>query len=87
MPGRSSFLLRNELSAGAPSFRVRFGTANAGWLPLAGDWDGDGKDTIGLYDPATATFHLLDALRSGPADRVLRFGTPGGGQVPLAGEW
>ena len=87
VPWRGSFILRNELSPGPESYRVRIATAKASWLPVAGDWDGDGRDSVGLYDPATATFRLLDALRTGPADRVFQFGTPGTGQVPLAGEW
>ena len=54
-----------------------FGAAGAGWLPIVGDWNGDGKDTIGLYDPATSTFYLrnttsLQDQRLGYADVTFR---------------
>jgi hypothetical protein len=39
-PAAGRYLLRNELSSGAADFNVRFGPANAGWTPLAGNWDG-----------------------------------------------
>ena len=31
-----------------------FGPSNQSpdWIPIAGDWNGDGIDTIGLYDPS-----------------------------------
>ncbi|MBW2648149.1 MAG: hypothetical protein JRE23_18720 [Deltaproteobacteria bacterium] len=27
---------------------VRFGSTDSNWIPLVGDWNGDGKDTIGI---------------------------------------
>ncbi|MCA9707741.1 MAG: serine hydrolase [Myxococcales bacterium] len=36
-------------------------------LPVAGDWDGDGADGVGVYHPGTHTFHLLDDPASGQA--------------------
>lgn len=52
-------------------------------LPMAGDWNADGKDTLGLYRPSTAEFILSDDnvnLRS-----VFVFGQPG--SQPIAGDW
>lgn len=29
-----------------------------GWLPVSGDWDGDGGDSVGVFDPETLTYRL-----------------------------
>jgi len=57
-----------------------FGTSG---LPIAGDWDGDGKDGIGLYEPASATFFLSDDLAK--PNFTFTFGLPG--DRPLSGDW
>jgi len=54
----SIFYLKNSNTTGAADNTLGFGAANAGWVKLAGDWDGDGVTTIGLYNPATSTFYL-----------------------------
>jgi CHAP domain len=56
------------------------------WIPLAGDWDGNGTKTIGLYDPTTATFYLRNSNTSGVADITAQFGS-GGNWVPIVGNW
>jgi predicted chitinase/murein DD-endopeptidase MepM/ murein hydrolase activator NlpD len=56
-----------------------------GNLPLVGDWDGDGRDSVGVYHAASSTYHL-DGLTT-PSTPVA-FGTPNvRGAVPLAGDW
>jgi Tol biopolymer transport system component len=52
-------------------------------LPVAGDWDGNGKDGVGVYDPATTTFALSNDLAK--PDFVFQFGQTG--DLPLAGDW
>ena len=55
----------------------------AGDLPVAGDWDGDGKDTVGVLEPtAIGTFFLTDDLVK---PFSFAFGTTG--DRPLAGDW
>lgn len=67
-----------------PSFLTKtFTLGTAGFLPVAGDWDGDGKDGVGLYDPATAAFFLSDSLAKPELNFIL--GRPG--CLPLAGDW
>jgi len=56
----------------------------AGDLPVAGDWNGDGSDGIGVYRPMAAQF-LLDYDRDGISDEVL-VGV-GDGDLPVAGDW
>ena len=55
-----------------------------GDLPIAGDWDGDGIDTIGLYRISSSTFFLIDDLDTG-ADTSFHFGTTF--DLPMAGDW
>lgn len=58
-----------------------FGTTND--LPFTGDWDGDGKDELGTFRPATARMLLHDLW--GQTLRVTVFGQPG--DLPVAGDW
>jgi hypothetical protein len=54
-------------------------------LPLSGDWNGDGRDGIGVYDPVKAIFYLRQTASAGPAQRVVELG-PARAQ-PVAGNW
>ena len=62
-----------------------FGAGGKGYVPIAGDWDGNGIDTVGLYDPATGAFFLSNKNTPGPADIVYTYGAPGA--IPIAGDW
>ncbi len=58
------------------------------WMPLAGDWDGDGVTTIGLYDFNTARFRLWNAndpWTSNVLDFSFNVRLPG--WIPIAGDW
>ncbi|HTQ78501.1 MAG TPA: PQQ-dependent sugar dehydrogenase [Thermoanaerobaculia bacterium] len=88
----SLFRLKNSAAGGAADLLVSVATASGprpgpGALPLAGDWDGDGKTGVGLYDPATSTFYLKNNLTRPGFDLVLAFGSPGAGWLPIAGDW
>jgi hypothetical protein len=63
--------------------RVPFG--KPGDLPLAGDWNGDGTVTFGVYRPSDGVFRLRNAIAPGPPDVTFRFGPPG--SVPVVGSW
>ena len=47
-------------------------------IPLSGDWDGDGIDTHGIYDPVTKNF-VHDGMTENPNLDL--------GVTPLAGDW
>jgi hypothetical protein len=83
----STFFLKNELSPGSADISFRFGPKNVGWVPIAGDWDGDGATTIGLYDPVGGKFYLRNAHAGGVADEAFRFGPKNVGWVPITGDW
>jgi hypothetical protein len=53
---------------------------------LVGDWDGDGDDTIGVFDPLTATWLLRNSNSSGAPD-VEPFPYGAGLWQPLAGNF
>ncbi len=90
-PTTAGFHLRATNDLGNKSLAAtpfRFGPANAGWQPLVGDWDGDGGDTVGLYDPAAAGFHLRASNDPTPALAVpaFSFGPRGNqGWIAMAG--
>ena len=54
-----------------------------GDLIVAGDWNGDGRDSVGLFRPATGRVYLRYSNSAGPADREFVFGADG--WVPVAG--
>jgi hypothetical protein len=82
-----TWFLRNANSSGTADVTFVYGAAGAGWVPLSGDWDGDGVDTAGLYDPANGVVFLTNQNAPGPADVSFFFGPPGSGWVPIAGDW
>jgi hypothetical protein len=59
------------------------------WIPLRGDWNGDGVRSSGLYDMRRSTFFLKDAGSSGGPrlDLAFRYGSKGSRYVPLIGDW
>jgi hypothetical protein len=88
-PKQSNFRLTNDPSGGKgkPEIGFRYGRAGAGWLPVAGDWDGNGKDTVGLYDPKTSKFLLINRLDATKPEIGFRYGRPGAGWLALTGDW
>lgn len=85
-PLRSRFFLKDNLASTNADYAFDYGQSNIDWIPLAGDWNGDGADTIGLYDPRNSLFNLSNGL-GGNSDYVFNFGPGNAGWVPLAGDW
>jgi hypothetical protein len=90
-PKTSVFYLRNTNTAGYADTSFQFGPAGlpAGsqWIPIAGDWEGNGTDTVGLYNPTTSAFFLRNTNDSGYADETFSFGAAGAGWLPVVGDW
>jgi hypothetical protein len=82
-----SWFLRNANTPGAADLVFGYGPSGIGWIPVTGDWNGDGIDTPGLYDPATGFFFLRNANAPGAADLVFGFGPGGLGWTPMVGDW
>ncbi|HEV8580779.1 MAG TPA: SBBP repeat-containing protein [Thermoanaerobaculia bacterium] len=52
--------------------------------PVAGDWDGDGVETVGVFT-SIAEFQLINSNAFGEPELAFLFGNVG--DVPLAGDW
>lgn len=78
------FFLRNSNSEGLASYK-NFGYGEAGDMPVAGDWDGDGDDTIGVFRPSNPNYHFRNSNSAGPADEIVWMGAVG--DLPVIGDW
>ncbi len=86
-PKASRFNLKSANSAAASVQVLRFGPRNRNWIPIAGDWDGDGKTTFGLYDPSASVFRLKNSTPGGGSDVILQVDSPSADAFPMAGDW
>jgi hypothetical protein len=84
--GTGTWYLRNQAGAGNPNAGT-FQYGAPGWLPVVGDWNGDGQTTVGVIDPTTMTWYLRNEDSAGNPDVVtpFRYGLPG--WVPVVGDW
>jgi hypothetical protein len=85
-PATGTWYLRSSSTAGPPDAgSFRYGLP--GWVPVVGDWNGDGIATIGVVDPATMTWYVRTQNSAGPPDAAtpFRYGLPG--WVPVVGDW
>src|SRR5699024_8771238 len=62
---------------------VAFAYGKADDVVLAGDWDGDGRDSFAVQ--RGATYHVNNSLRGGDADTVVTFGRAG--DEVYVGDW
>jgi hypothetical protein len=84
-PSNGYMYLKNRLISDFADQDFFYGTA--GDVPVAGDWDGDGIDTPGIYRNVggAMTFFLINNNTGGFADVSFAFGQPG--DIPIAGDW
>ncbi|MBK7455505.1 MAG: hypothetical protein IPJ46_17800 [Anaerolineales bacterium] len=80
-PSNGLLYLKNANTTGFADVAINYGTG--GDYPIAGDWNGDGTATIGIY--RNGSFYLRNSNTLGFADIVFAFGTPG--DQPVAGDW
>lgn len=87
-----TFFARDTLDNGMAD-RTGFILPNAGQIGVTGDWDGDGTDGIGIYNPLTGTWFLVDTLTDSPsaplpADYVIFIDPVNPGDyLPITGNW
>jgi hypothetical protein len=87
-PSTQTFLLRNTNSGGAPDITATISGATANDLPVVGDWNNDGIDSLGLYRGTTGFFYLWDRnvnQNMGQYNYLVLLGNPG--DQPIAGDW
>ena len=59
-----------------------------GDVPVAGDWTGSGRDSIGVFRPSTGRWYLLREPRtSRRASAYLSFAFGQHGDIPVVGRW
>lgn len=56
-----------------------------GDVPLLGDWDCDGTDTVGMYRPGNGFVYLRNTNGFGVGDREFFYGQRG--DIPMVGDW
>ncbi|OYT69543.1 MAG: hypothetical protein CFK52_13515, partial [Chloracidobacterium sp. CP2_5A] len=56
-------------------------------IPVAGDWDGDGTVTVGVYRPSAQTFFLRNGLGAGNPDLTVAIAGAQATDRPIAGRW
>ncbi len=86
-PVAGIFYLRNSNTPGSADTTFRYGPENSTWIPIVGDWDGNGTTTVGLYDPAAGLFRLKNSNTGGFADILFRFGPTNSTWIPIVGDW
>jgi protocatechuate 3,4-dioxygenase beta subunit len=84
-PATETWHLSNAASENSPSSSA-FPYGLPGWIPVAGDWSGNGTTGIGVFDPATATWYLRNSDSAGAPDVTpFQYGLPG--WTPVVGDW
>jgi hypothetical protein len=87
-PSNQTFYLRNSIGTGAPDIVVQYGYLCGGNVcnyPIMGDWNGDGIDSIGLYDRVQGVFQLRNQNAPGAPFYFAVLGNPN--DQPMAGRW
>jgi len=75
------YYLRNTNTAGVADLTFAYGAP--GDIPVTGDWNGDGIDTIGMY--RDGVYYLRNTNTVGVADLTFAYGAPG--DIPVTGTW
>jgi len=70
-PNTNSFCLDLGLTGGQHELGP-YELGDIGDKPVAGDWDGDGDDNLGVYRPGENKFYLRDDLPLTPHEDILR---------------
>ncbi len=80
-PTNGAIFLKSANQTGFADAALTYGLP--GDKPLAGDWNNDNIDSIGVF--RSGEFHLRNSKSNGFADYVFAYGA--GGDLPVAGDW
>ena len=83
----TSYTVGTSSDTPATEITVAYGAPGNNWLPVVGNWTGNGVSDIGLFDPATSFFYEKNSNASGYPDSSFSFGPAGKNWIPLAGDW
>ncbi|MHB8753085.1 MAG: hypothetical protein ACYDBJ_28350, partial [Aggregatilineales bacterium] len=86
-PSNNTFYLSNQVCNCSVFANYTFSVTGGGngYVPIAGDWIGQGHDGVGLFNAAVGKFLLKNQLTSGAPDNGFVFG--GANDIPVAGQW
>jgi hypothetical protein len=76
--------LRNSNSAGAPDLTFRYSRGRD--VPVTGDWNGDGTDTVGVFR-GNRSWLLRNINTGGLADVSFAYGSASLLELPVVGDW
>lgn len=83
-PSTASVYLRSENNSGTPD-AGQYNYGLPGWTAITGDFNGDGKESVGVYNSNTATFFLNNEATSFADIPAFNYGIPG--WTPIVGDW
>ncbi len=87
VPGTGVWFLSTANAPGPAAAAFSFGSGSPTFVPIVGDWDGNGTVTAGLYDSSAGAFFLTNRNQPGGADLVFSFGAADPDFVPVVGDW
>ena len=85
-PNLSTFYLDLDNNGGAADRTVNFGYYPFA-IPIVGDWDGNGYDDIGVFNPSNNTFYLYLLNNTSTATFYKSVALGSTGDYPIAGDW
>lgn len=77
----STWYMRASYTTGTADLTVNYGFTGA--IPICGDWDGDGVDTVGVF--SNGNWFLRNSNNSGVAEIAFSYGDSTG--RPVVGDW
>jgi hypothetical protein len=80
------FYLRMSANTDPTATTVTVTYGNAGVLPLVGDWNGDGKDNIGVRMGSTFYFRTSEVTTPTETTTSISYGN-GGNEYAITGDW
>ena len=83
-PPSGQWMLQYGITEGSAIGSVSYGSGGT-FVPVHGDWNGDGVATLGVFQTSTATWYLRNGPGAGAADVIFAFGP--GGAIPVVGDW
>ena len=90
-PSLSWFYMRNTNDTGIADYAFGYGdpalSRSGRYVLMTGDWNGDGVETVGLYDRQSAQWYLRNSNTAGAADVSFGYGEPNSTWTPIVGDW
>jgi hypothetical protein len=84
-PSNGLIYLKNNLTTGFADYTMVLGVP--GDIGLAGDWNGDGLDSPGVYRPSTQKYYLNDQVCNCSEYATYAFQYGVAGDSPVTGDW